>query len=181
MRSAFLCGEILSAIGQRHGVTGEAVRKTLKKHFNLTKKHGGSRLRSFIRINIKAEHQKRRCEQKWGHELAFHKSWWKDMCQSDREAVKGFAIQRANALKRGIEWSITFSEWLAIWQKSGKWDSRGRSPRYGLSRIDFRKGFDADNCVVEKGADTVCRFQRFINKDAFLRVAEYKARNAPMV
>lgn len=34
--------------------------------------------------------------------------------------------QRHSAAKRGIEWHMTFAEWVSVWVSSGKWDQRGR-------------------------------------------------------
>jgi len=42
-------------------------------------------------------------------------------------ATAAFTRQRENARKRGIEWSLTFSEWWGIWDASGKWEQRGRT------------------------------------------------------
>lgn len=34
--------------------------------------------------------------------------------------------QRHNAALRGIEWRITFTEWVCVWNESGMWARRGR-------------------------------------------------------
>ncbi|MBS0427139.1 MAG: hypothetical protein JSR41_07610 [Proteobacteria bacterium] len=36
-----------------------------------------------------------------------------------------FRMQKNAAARRGIEWHLTFEQWLAIWQASGKLDQRG--------------------------------------------------------
>lgn len=35
--------------------------------------------------------------------------------------------QRRGAAKRGIAWSMSFAEWLAIWEASGHFHERGRN------------------------------------------------------
>lgn len=37
-----------------------------------------------------------------------------------------YVMQRKNAIRRRIEWKLTFPEWCAIWAESGKWEQRGR-------------------------------------------------------
>jgi histidyl-tRNA synthetase len=39
---------------------------------------------------------------------------------------QAFQKQRGNARRRGIEFSLTYEEWLSIWKKSGKLNKRGR-------------------------------------------------------
>jgi hypothetical protein len=37
-----------------------------------------------------------------------------------------FYSQRFTAARRGIEWRLTYEQWLSIWTKSGKLSQRGR-------------------------------------------------------
>lgn len=48
-----------------------------------------------------------------------------------------FTKQKNNAKHRGIEWRMTFAEWWAIWEASGKWEQRGRT---GDSYVMARHG-----------------------------------------
>lgn len=38
-----------------------------------------------------------------------------------------FWSQRKNAARRGIAWELTYDQWMAIWQSSGKLELRGRT------------------------------------------------------
>jgi hypothetical protein len=60
-----------------------------------------------------------------------------------------FTTQRANALARGIEWQLTFDEWWELWEKSGKWDQRGRGPKhYCMARRLDVGPYSLDNVVI---------------------------------
>lgn len=46
-----------------------------------------------------------------------------------------FIRQRANARQRGVGWELTFEQWWDLWEKSGKWEQRGkRSKEYCMAR-----------------------------------------------
>lgn len=43
--------------------------------------------------------------------------------------------QRSSAHARGVEWMMTFDEWWAVWEASGKWHLRGhRDGQYVMGR-----------------------------------------------
>lgn len=47
-----------------------------------------------------------------------------------------YQIQKAGAAKRGIEWCLTFPEWIGLWLDSGKWEQRGaRRGCYCMARF----------------------------------------------
>jgi hypothetical protein len=46
-----------------------------------------------------------------------------------------FYTQLRNAMARGIDWDLTFDEWMEIWQASGKFAERGlRAGQYVMAR-----------------------------------------------
>lgn len=46
-----------------------------------------------------------------------------------------FKEQAKAAKQRGIEWQLTYEQWLEIWMESGKWHQRGkRIGQYVMSR-----------------------------------------------
>jgi hypothetical protein len=45
-----------------------------------------------------------------------------------------YCNQRTASSKRGIEWCLTFPQWMAIWQESGKWEQRGCGQGYVMAR-----------------------------------------------
>lgn len=51
-------------------------------------------------------------------------------------AAQRYRYQHVSATSRGIEWLFTFPTWLAVWEKSGKWDQRGMgSDKYCMARF----------------------------------------------
>ena len=46
-----------------------------------------------------------------------------------------YLLQRQAAKKRGIDWMLSFEQWLSVWMASGKWDDRGCGVgKYCMSR-----------------------------------------------
>src|SRR5215472_6042820 len=80
------------------------------------------RLRTIRKMRREANHKRL---------LAREKAWRKT--NPERYA---FVVQRADAKRRGIAFSFTFEEWLAVWQQSGKWAERGhRKGQYVMARF----------------------------------------------
>lgn len=75
---------------------------------------------------------------------------------SGKTPLARFKQQRWRALARGIEWELTFDEWLSIWTASGHFAERGkRAGQYVMGR---------------KG--DICLFTQNI-KDAFINNPHY--------
>jgi hypothetical protein len=74
------------------------------------------------------------------------------------ESPRGrFRAHRFNARRRGIEFSLSFAQWLSVWKRSGRWKQRGRGRgKFCLARINDRGAFEAGNiCIIsfeENGA-----------------------------
>jgi hypothetical protein len=50
---------------------------------------------------------------------------------------QNFCVQRWHAGRRGVEWNLTFEEWLQIWNDSGKLHLRGRGKgKYCMARFN---------------------------------------------
>lgn len=143
MAELYRSGLTLAAIGVKYGVTRERVRQCVKK-CGLTRTDS-------IRYSItraqevdRAMRMEQRCLAKWGITAAE----WR-VLRPQRTAYRG---QRRNARVRGIEWAITFPEWWALWEASGRWSER-RQGGYCMARVGDRGGYSADNvyiCTVSK-------------------------------
>lgn len=73
--------------------------------------------------------------------------------------------QRANALRRGIKWLMTFEEWWRLWQKSGKWEQRGRQPEdFFMIRKNETGDYSADNVEIKTLSEAVLDSWRIRNK-----------------
>lgn len=46
------------------------------------------------------------------------------------EQLKKYQQHKRNATHRGIDFLLSFEEWLDIWEQSGKWNLRGNRPGY---------------------------------------------------
>ena len=64
-------------------------------------------------------------------------------------ARKKYAMHKSSAKQRGIPFRLTFEEWWALWQASGRWDERGRLGRqYCMARRSDQGGFEAGNVFI---------------------------------
>jgi len=65
------------------------------------------------------------------------------------EARNRFSQQRANAKSRGIAWRLTFEQWWAIWDASGKWHMRGKLPeQYCMARYNDKGVYKVGNVEI---------------------------------
>jgi len=56
---------------------------------------------------------------------------------------------KQNAKRRGIDFELTFDEWLNVWQQSGKWDLRGRGKgSYVMSRVNDIGAYKIGNVYI---------------------------------
>lgn len=68
---------------------------------------------------------------------------------SDSLAFK-YATQRTAAHKRGIDWRLTFAEWLRIWESSGHLAQRGVGiGRYVMARNGDCGPYSAGNVSIQ--------------------------------
>jgi hypothetical protein len=67
---------------------------------------------------------------------------------------RSFTSQASAARKRGIQFLLTYEEWLHIWQKSGRLGERGRLPgQYCMARFGDAGSYELSNvriCLVEE-------------------------------
>jgi hypothetical protein len=63
--------------------------------------------------------------------------------------ARRFAEHRDNAAKRGIPFRLTFEQWFAIWEASGKWKQRGtRRGQYCMARPGDRGAYEVGNVTI---------------------------------
>lgn len=66
---------------------------------------------------------------------------------------KAYTDDRNRAQKRGIRFLLTFEEWDAVWQTSGKWLQRGLGrDQYRMARLDKTGPFEVGNVAIWQGS-----------------------------
>jgi DNA-binding CsgD family transcriptional regulator len=122
-------GLTLEKIGQQFKLTRERVRQILRKA-GITADEGGAALTARVRKGHAQASAEARCMLKFGMPLAVVRQLRQD------GVTLAFQSQEKSAGIRGIRWDLTFAEWFAIWQASGKLHLRGRGKgKYVMSRI----------------------------------------------
>jgi hypothetical protein len=63
---------------------------------------------------------------------------------------RAFQEQRSGAKKRGIEWQLTWEEWLQWWQRTGCLDKRGKNKgQYVMCRFGDTGPYALDNIYCD--------------------------------
>lgn len=67
-----------------------------------------------------------------------------------------FNAHKSNAKRRGVEFLLTFKQWVDIWSKSGKWNERGRgADKYCMCRVGDKGAYSVDNVFIGQGKHNV--------------------------
>jgi hypothetical protein len=70
--------------------------------------------------------------------------------------ITKYKRQKKSAEKRGIEFILTYNDWLAIWMKSGKLDKRGRHKgNYVMCRKNDSGPYAVGNVFIATTSDNV--------------------------
>lgn len=143
MASMYRQGLTLEKIGQHFDLTRERVRQILRK-MGVTASHGGQSLVAASKQQHKRAGVEARSLAKWGisfDEMKLHRA---------AGLVLAYTEQRRNSKQRGVTWGISFAQWLAVWNESGKLSLRGRGKgRYVMSRIKDTGGYVMGNVHVQ--------------------------------
>ena len=63
---------------------------------------------------------------------------------------KAYNDQAHHAKERGIDFVISYSEWLEMWLVSGKWEERGKTGgSYQMCRIGDIGPYSVRNCYID--------------------------------
>ena len=148
--SLYKQGNTMESIGSELGITRERVRQILRER-NIDRKEGGQHVRALKNQAAQEERRRERRDKKamryWGVKddvLDFLK-------RNNPDDVREFEQQRHNALSRGIEWGLSITNWIELWDESGKKSLRGRgSDKYVLTRQKAKGPFTKENCFITK-------------------------------
>lgn len=158
MASMYTAGKTLEEIGVLYKITRERVRQILKKYHGIVGKDGG--------IAARAEANRRKAEvrrdakflARYGCTYASYRELLelsRETCASGVSYAKAplgaYRNQERNAKQRGIEWNLSLIEWWEIWQRSGKWQLRGRGKGYMMCRFGDTGPYAAGNVYIATG------------------------------
>lgn len=79
----------------------------------------------------------------------------------ERTPIGAFNQQRNNAIRRNVSWQLTLGQWWRIWQRSGKWDQRGKAhDEYVMCRFKDTGPYSADNVFIQTAGENVADARR---------------------
>lgn len=62
---------------------------------------------------------------------------------------KAYEDQRHHAKERGIDFLISYADWLEMWLTSNKWEQRGKeSGQYVMCRVGDTGPYSKRNCYI---------------------------------
>ncbi|RUU79986.1 sigma factor-like helix-turn-helix DNA-binding protein [Mesorhizobium sp. M7A.F.Ca.MR.362.00.0.0] len=158
MAAMYKAGKTLEEIGAVYSVTRERVRQILKKYHGIVGKDGGQSARAVTRKQSAEAKKNAKFMARYGCSFADYQSFAslsKEMRANGStygKAVLGaYRAQERSAKRRGIEWNLTILEWWDIWQKSGKWEQRGRGQGYMMCRFGDAGYYATGNVYIATG------------------------------
>lgn len=136
-------GLTLDKIGRSHGLTRERVRQILKRE-GIAASEGGARMQSNLRKQRRATSLEAKALAAYGMPHAVVQQLRAD------GVLRAYQSQKHNADTRGIDFTLSFSEWFLVWQASGKLHLRGRGKgRYVMSRIRDDGCYELGNVHIQ--------------------------------
>jgi hypothetical protein len=157
-------GQTLQEIGAQFGITRERVRQIIVAA-GVSRLQGGvhAQAKSRARQKLVAKKNKRDaralliygCDYKTLKELNHG-----CLLRAPSTPAWAYLDQRRNAEKRGIQWAITFPQWMEIWLASGHLYERGRGrDRYCMARCHDRGAYALGNVYITTIAQNVSDYQ----------------------
>lgn len=170
MAALYREGVTLSEIGSRYGLTRERVRQLMTRELGITRINGGAHVQAIRSAEEYFDNLDARCRAKNGMGRAEYNVTRKILGANGKTAREAFSMQRRNMIhNRGYEWKLTFAQWWAVWEESGKWAERGRGEGgYWLVRKNNAGAYEDGNVEVKSGGEFV----------AFVRAQERAVRLA---
>lgn len=164
MAAMYQQGVTLARIGEKYGVTRERVRQIISREFGIGRNDGGQHFAVSTRTKPAKETPDQRAMRLWGVSHAV----WRE-CK-ENGLIRAFTQQRRTAASRAISFSLTFKQWLSVWEASGKVNQRGRGKDgYCMSRISDKGGYEIGNVHiqsnVENGREAVQRWAGKVKKN----------------
>jgi transposase len=173
MVRAYGAGLSLEKIGEIHGVTRERVRQIISAR-GITRFDGGPSLKAAAqkaaRAARRAASQDERCLRVYGCIYAALEALiGAGVRVTSHKAARAYVQHKRNSDARGIEFSLTFPQWWAVWQKSGKWDERGRA-KYVMARNGDIGAYSVGNVRICTSSENIK--EGYIKTPASVRAAK---------
>lgn len=162
-------GMTLQEIGTAYGLTRERVRQILARE-GLSRTDGGIAGKAARKVEVKAAARLARDNAKTMLRFGCDFATLLRLNEGRRGYAKGTAAraylqQKRSAEHRGIKWQMSFPEWRAVWEKSGRWDDRGRQANsYVMARVQDFGPYAPWNVYVTTLAANVVDYQRELKK-----------------
>lgn len=164
----FRTGYTLQEIGTAFNVSRERIRQILARA-GLTAADGGQAKKARNRraqsaIAAKARRDARAvrlygCD--WETLVANNDG--KPPCRGSK--ARAFFMQAKNAEQRGVDWCMTFPEWIGLWMESGHWDRRGRGrDKYVMARKQDFGPYATWNVYITTQAQNAADYQAELKK-----------------
>ncbi len=136
-------------ISDEFGISRQRVNQIILRN-GLTSKDGGATVR--FKKNTEKEKANRdwACFQKNGCDYDKYKEIRKIKSPCGATPKQAYKLQKHSARHRRIEWKFkNFYEWWLVWEKSGKWNKRGRHlGQYVMGRKDDKGPYSVDNVEI---------------------------------
>lgn len=139
----FKQGVTMQRIGDQFMLTRERVRQVLERAGINASEGGQSRA---------ALHRREKRAARREALALLHYGLPADVVQQLRAdgVIRAYRHQKQSACARGIAFTLTFAEWFAVWQTSGKLHLRGRGAgKYVMSRIRDTGGYELGNVHIQ--------------------------------
>lgn len=146
MAYLFQHGSTLAEIGTEYGISRERVRQIISKH-GITWEDGGQHVKALVNAIYKTPKDKFMDVYGCFKSEAYSLNGGSALTTRGTNARK-YVRQRTNAKARGIDWELTFPEWIGIWKESGKFELRGRGKGYCMARVGDTGGYSVDNVEI---------------------------------
>jgi len=152
----FASGATTITIGKIFGVSKQRIQKILSKN-GIKRKNGGAsvyyrqaakpHLQQMAELSLRSEKLFFDCVG-CSHE-EYKKINRKFKNKNSSSPAKVFSSQRGNSKTRGIRWELNFFQWWTLWEKSGKWNQRGRKKgNYVMARNEDKGPYALGNVKI---------------------------------